>query len=85
MDDINEVVGHGGIVYANLYYGDIVTLESHLLRLANLAFSENKQRKAFIETLRRVIWFDWVENLDRIDSTVPVGMPISGIDKPLEE
>jgi hypothetical protein len=71
----NEVTS----VYANLLYSDIIDLDQHLTRLANLAFSDNKQRKAFIETMRRTVWFDWVTNLDRTDKDTPVGMPVEGM------
>ena len=80
MDNQTEpVTGHGGNKFADLYYYDIQTLDSHLLRLANLAFSDNKQRKAFIATYRRTLWLDWANNLEGIDKhsaqSLPVGMP----------
>lgn len=85
MDKSEETLSLQQPAYATLFYNDIVELERHLVRLANLAFSESKQRKAYIETMRRILWFDWVTNLDRTDKSVPVGMPIPGIDAPFAD
>lgn len=80
MDEEVKDVAQDGSRYADLYHSDLQMLDRHLLRLANLAFSEPKQRKAFVETYRRILWFDWVKNLKGIDGhNMPIGMPI-GID-----
>ena len=61
--------------YAWLYYQDIGHLEGKLLTIIDAVIGEQKQNKATKDLIRRAIWFDWVENLDKVDKTMPAGMP----------
>ena len=61
--------------FANLYHSEIQSLEYQLLLLADLAFADSKQRKAFRQLVRRTIWFNWAGNLAGRTNDMPVGMP----------
>lgn len=62
--------------FAKVHYSEIQSLEFNLLLLGDLAFTEPKQRRAYRQMVRKIIWFNWAANLaDRSDPTVPVGMP----------
>ncbi len=64
--------------FADLNYSEIQSLEYQLLLLADLAFSDSKQRKAFRQLIRRTIWFNWAAQLvGRTEPDMPVGMPIA--------
>lgn len=63
------------VFYAWLQYEDIGNLEGKMLTIIDACISEQKQNKAMKDLIRRAIWFDWVENLDRVEENLPVGMP----------
>jgi len=54
-------------IFALLGYEDIRTLEGRLLTLVDASFSDQTQRKAFKDMLRRELWFNWVRFLDTDD------------------
>lgn len=60
-------------VFAFLSYDDIRSLEGKLLTIADAAFNDQQQRKAFKDLVRHAIWFDWAKHLDTDDPRI--GLP----------
>lgn len=74
---LSETAEYADTHFANLHYSEIQSLEYQLLLLADLAFNDTKQRKAFRQLIRRTIWFSWADNLsDKINPNMPTGMPL---------
>lgn len=62
-------------VYALLDYRDIGAIEGKILTVIDASVSDAVQRKAMKDIVRNIIWFDWVQSLDRTDERMPVGKP----------
>lgn len=77
MDNSQELVSGSSrpSVFAQVYHSDLETLQNRLFILADLALTENKQRKAFKESVIRLVWADWAEHLDGRDPRSAQSLP----------
>jgi len=66
----------GGTYYGLVAYESLQNLEGKILTHIDATISDKEQRKASKDILRRIFWFDWVENgIYKGKYSMPVGMP----------
>jgi hypothetical protein len=61
--------------YARLRYDDIRSLEGKMLTILDASIGEPRQNKAIKDIVRRAIWFDWSNTLDKTCPQMDSGMP----------
>lgn len=71
----NKPQGIDKIFFAWLQHEDISQLEGRILTIIDASIAEPRQNKATKDLIRQAIWFNWANQLDRVEDGIPVGMP----------
>jgi hypothetical protein len=72
-----DVVEWGQTYYGLVSYEDLKNLDGKLLTLIDAVIADKEQRKSVKDILRRIFWFDWVDNhIYKGKDNMACGMPV---------